>query len=179
VRRVSVVGNSGSGKTTLGRALADRLGVSFVELDSVFHQPGWQPLPVDEFRRRVAAVVAGDAWVVDGNYSAVRDLVWARADTVVWLDLPRRTVMWQVVSRTLRRTLTRVELWNGNREPVTGLFRLDPERSIIRWAWIKHDVYASRFAAAARDPAFGHLSFVRIGSRRDAARLLAEAYPRS
>jgi adenylate kinase family enzyme len=179
VRRVSVVGNAGSGKTTLGRALADRLGVSFVELDSVFHQPGWRPLPVDEFRRRVEELVAGDGWVMDGNYSAVRDLVWARADTVVWLDLPRRTVMWQVVSRTLRRTLTRVELWNGNREPLAGLFRLDPERSIIRWAWLKHDVYSDRFAAAARDPAFGHLSFVRVGSRRDAAALIAEFDPRN
>jgi adenylate kinase family enzyme len=175
VRRVSIVGNAGSGKTTLGRALAGRLGVSFVELDSVFHQPGWRPLPVDEFRRHVEAVVAGDGWVVDGNYSAVRDLVWARADTVVWIDLPRRAVMRQVVGRTLRRTLTRVELWNGNREPLTGLFRLDPERSIIRWAWVKHDVYAQRFAAAARDPGLGHLSFVRVGSRRDAARLIDEA----
>jgi hypothetical protein len=60
--------------------------------------------------------------VVDGNYSAVRDLVWARADTVVWFDLPRRTVMWQVVGRTLGRVLTRTELWNGNREQLRFLF---------------------------------------------------------
>ena len=177
MRRVSMVGNAGSGKTTLGRALAARLGVSFVELDSVFHQRGWSPLPVEEFRHRVEAVVAGDGWVVDGNYSAVRDLVWARADTVVWIDLPRRTVMRQVIVRTLRRTLTRVELWNGNREPLSGLFRLDPERSIVRWAWVKHDRYAERFAAAARDPGLAHLSFVRVASRRDAERLIHNADP--
>jgi len=49
-----------------------------------------------------------------------RDVVWTRADIVVWFDLPRRTVMRQVVTRTLRRAITRAELWNGNREPVDG-----------------------------------------------------------
>lgn len=83
-----MVGNSGSGKSTLGAALAARLGVPYVELDSIFHQPGWAELPRHEFRARVGALVGGDTWVIDGNYTAVRDLVWARADTVVWIDLP-------------------------------------------------------------------------------------------
>lgn len=89
VLRVSVVGNSGSGKSTLGRALAARLGVPYVELDAIFHLPAWTELPRDEFRKQVGALAAGDAWVIDGNYLAVRDLVWARADTVVWIDLLR------------------------------------------------------------------------------------------
>lgn len=173
MRRVSVVGNSGSGKTTLGRALARRLGVPFVELDAIFHQPGWQPLPAEEFVRRVEAVVAGDGWVIDGNYSAVQDLVWRRADTVIWFDLPRRIVMRQVVTRTLRRAISRAELWNGNREPITGLFRIDPEKSIIRWAWTQHAKYHRRYTAASTDPRYGHLTFVRIGSRVDVRRLLA------
>src|SRR5262249_549599 len=72
VRRVSVVGNSGSGKSTLARELATILGVPHLELDSVFHQPGWEPLPGDEFRRLVTAKTTEDGWVIDGNYSAVR-----------------------------------------------------------------------------------------------------------
>ena len=67
VRRVSVVGTSGAGKSTLARALAGALDAEFLELDSVFHQPGWVPLPREEFRRRVAAAVAGERWVIDGN----------------------------------------------------------------------------------------------------------------
>jgi hypothetical protein len=59
-------------------ALAARLGVPYVELDAVFHQPGWTELPIEDFRARVAEAAAGDAWVVDGNYRAVLDLVWAR-----------------------------------------------------------------------------------------------------
>ena len=135
MRRVSVVGNSGSGKSTLGRALAARLGVPFVELDAIHHLPGWEPIDVPEFRRTVGGIVDGDGWVIDGNYSAVRDLVWARADTVVWFDLPRRTVMRQVLWRTIRRGVTREELWNGNRERLSTLFRLDPQESLLRWAW--------------------------------------------
>jgi adenylate kinase family enzyme len=172
VRRVTVVGNSGAGKTTVGRALARKLDAPFVELDAIFHQPGWEPLPTDDFRRRVAEVVAGERWVVDGNYSAVRDLVWQRADTVVWVDPPRRTVMRQLIGRTLRRLVTRQPLWNGNREPLTGVFRWDPNRSIIRWAWTRHHIYRQRYAALAADPAYAHLRCVRVRTRADMARLL-------
>jgi adenylate kinase family enzyme len=174
VRRVAVVGNSGSGKTWLGRELAGRLAVPFVELDAIYHQPGWQPLLAEEFHRRVGSIVAGAGWVIDGNYSAVRDVVWMRADTVIWFDLPRRTVMRQILMRTLCRLITRAELWNGNREPISGLVRLDPDRSIIRWAWTRHATYHRRFTAASTDPTYAHLSFIRIGSRADADRLLAE-----
>ena len=175
MRRVSVVGNAGSGKTTIGRILAQRLAVPFVELDAVYWQPGWTPLPVEQFRRRVDELTAGDGWVVDGNYSAVRDLVWRRADTVVWLDPPRRTVMRRVIGRTLWRTVTRRELWNTNREPLTGLVRIDPDKSVIRWAWTRHDVYRTRYAALSVDPAYAHLAFVGIRSRQDLTRLLAAA----
>jgi len=171
VRRVSVVGNSGSGKSTLAKRLAGQLGVPYLELDSVYHQPNWEPLPTEEFRARVAAVVAADGWVVDGNYRAVRDLVWARADTVIWFDLPRRTVMRQVLLRTIRRGATRQELWNGNRESLSSLFRWDPERSVVRWAWIKHADYRVRYTAALGDPAASHLRVVRLRSHAAARRL--------
>jgi adenylate kinase family enzyme len=168
MRRVSVVGNSGSGKTTLAKALAERLGSVHVELDGIYHQAGWQPLEVEEFRRRVSEVVAGERWVVDGNYSKVRDLVWARADTVVWLDLPRAAVMRQLAVRTAARGLLRRPLWNGNRERLVNLFRLDPEESVLAWAWTRHAVYRSTYGQASADPAWGHLRFVRLQSRREA-----------
>ncbi len=170
MRRVSVVGNTGSGKTRLAKQLAARLQAPHVELDAIFHQPNWTPLPTDQFRQRVAAVVADDAWVVDGNYSSVRDLVWQRADTVVWLDLPRVTVMRQVVARTMRRMASGEELWNANRERWRYLF--DADESIIAWAWTQHATYRHRYAAAAADPQYGHLTFIRMGSRSDVVRFV-------
>jgi adenylate kinase family enzyme len=175
VRRISVVGTSGAGKSTVARELARNLGVPLVELDSIFHQPGWAPLPPEEFRRRVADMAAGDGWVIDGNYSIVRPLVWERADTVVWLDLPRRAVMRQIAWRTLRRAAGRVELWNGNRERWANLFTWDPEKSVISWAWHTHAGIRQRYTAAAGDPAHAHahLRFVRLRTRADVRRFLA------
>lgn len=162
MQRVLVVGNSGSGKTTMARHLAARLGGPHLELDSVFHQPGWTELPEVEFRARVAEFVAGDTWVVDGNYSAVADLVVARADTVVWMDLPRSVVMRQLIRRTASRGFRRTELWNGNRETLSNFFRLDPERSIVRWAWTQHDVCRTRYEEALSSGAWDHLEVVRL-----------------
>lgn len=175
VRRVSVVGTSGSGKSTLARELAEILGVPHLELDAVHHQPGWAPLPTDEFRRIIAVRAAAGGWVIDGNYGRVRDLVWARADTVVWLDLPKRTVMRQVVWRTLRRVALRRELWNGNRERWRNFLTWNPEQSVISWAWHKHAPDHAKYAAAAASPASAHLRFIRLTSRRDIARFLDDA----
>jgi adenylate kinase family enzyme len=174
VRRVSVVGNSGSGKSTVARELAASLGVPHLELDSAFHQPGWEPLPREAFRRLVTTRTSQDGWVIDGNYSAVQSIVWARADTVVWLDLPRRTVMRQVTWRTVRRAVTRQELWNGNREPLANFLSWVPEKSVISWAWHNHARYRNRYGAAAADPANAHLTFIRLTSRRHTSRFLAD-----
>ena len=172
VRRVAVVGNSGSGKTALGRQLASALGVRFVELDAIYHQPDWEPLPREVFRRRVAEIVAEDAWVVDGNYSAVRDLVLARADTMVWLDLSRLTVTRQIVWRTLSRAITRAELWNGNRESWRAVLSRDPAKSIILWSWTRHTRYRERYANLTADPSYAHLNVLRISSTSQAQRLV-------
>lgn len=103
MRRIVVIGTSGSGKTTLAKAIAARLAIPHLELDNLYWQPDWQETPIAEFRERVTAAIQADRWVIDGNYSKVRDLVWARADTIVWLDYPKRVVMWRVITRTLRR----------------------------------------------------------------------------
>lgn len=162
--RVFVVGNAGSGKTTLAGRMAERLAVTHIELDSIFHLPGWEELPADEFRAAVVERVGGEGWVVDGNYRAVWDVIGMRADTVVWLDLPRALIMRRVVRRTVRRLVTREELWNGNREPFGNLWRLDPNRSIIRWAWTQHRKYVERYEGAMADPQWAHLRFVRLRS---------------
>ena len=121
---MSVVGNAGSGKSWLGLRVAQVLRVPFVELDAIHHLSGWEPIDPEEFLTRVATVAATDAWVIDGNYRlvVVEGPVWHRADTVVWLDLPRRTVMRHIALRTLRRIVRREAIWNGNRERIHTLW---------------------------------------------------------
>jgi adenylate kinase family enzyme len=167
-----VVGNAGSGKSTLAAALADHLELPYIELDAIYHQRHWQPLPTEQFRKRVEALISGDSWVVDGNYSDVLEQIWRRADTVIWLDLPRRIVMRQLIVRTIIRVTQRVELWNGNRERLRNLLARDPAESVIVWAWHHHIKYYNRYSAATNDPVWSHLHFHRLTSRNDARHLL-------
>jgi adenylate kinase family enzyme len=171
--RIAVVGNSGTGKTFLARRVAQCLQVPYTELDSIFHQPGWTELDTAEFRRLIGILVAEPRWVIDGNYRQVRDLVWAHADTVVWLDLPRRVVMRRVTWRTVSRAITRQVLWNGNRERLRNLWSWQPERSMIRWSWTQHHKYRRRYAAAMQDPKYAHLTFQRLRKPSDVSSFLA------
>ncbi|TRX75224.1 P-loop NTPase family protein [Pseudomonas mangiferae] len=164
-RRISVVGCSGAGKTTLSRQLARHLGCRHVELDALFHQPGWQPLEPERFRAAVAQALAGEDWVVEGNYSVVRPQILERADTVIWLDLSKSRVMGQLLRRTLRRLLGRQVLWNGNRERWGNLFSLDPQFSILAWAWTRHGDYRQRYGSEMREAPPG-TRYIRLASRR-------------
>jgi adenylate kinase family enzyme len=139
--------------------------IPHVELDSIFHQANWVPLSDAEFRARVAARVDGECWVIDGNYAVVRDLVWDRATTVVWLDLPRWQIMAHVIARSVSRAVTRTELWNGNRKRWSALLAADHP---IRWAWRTcHD--RRRRYEELRD-----VRWVRLRSRREMRRWLDE-----
>ncbi len=171
--RVSVVGNSGSGKTTAATRIAERLELPRLELDGLRHQAGWVELPDDEMLARVGAFIdAHQSWVIDGNYGNVRDTVWAAAELVVWMDPPRAANMRNIVSRSVRRVVTRAPLWNGNREQWRNLISIDPYQSVIAWAWTRHRVYRERYSAAMTDPAWSALRFVRVGSRAELDRLL-------
>lgn len=135
-RRVVIVGDSGSGKTTVASRTAHTLGLAHVELDALFHEPGWQQADPEVFRQRVAQVAAQDAWVADGNYSGrVQDLLWPRATAIVWLDLPLAVTVPRLLRRTLTRAVGRVELWNGNRERLRHV--LHPEHPLW-WTLRRH-----------------------------------------
>lgn len=168
MQRIVVVGVSGSGKSTLARALASSLGLESVELDALFHGPGWTERA--DFIDDVEVATRADAWVVDGNYSQVRDVVWTRADTIVWLDLPRPLVMRQVIWRTVSRWALRAELWNGNRERARTWLRASHP---IRWAWAKHPEYRQTYIEALARPEAGHLAVHRLMTRTEVAAFLA------
>lgn len=124
MRRVAVITSaSGNGGTTFARTLAAQLGAPFVELDALNHGPGWSEATAEELQARVRPIVASDAWVIDGSYRGkLGDLVLARTDVVVWLDLPVRVWLPRLLRRTFGRIVRKEELWHGNRETLRGAF---------------------------------------------------------
>jgi len=184
VKRVSVVGSTGSGKTTFARALGQILGVPFVELDALNWEANWTLAPEDRFRERVDAASRGDTWVIDGNYGGrgARDIVWPRADTVVWLDFP----LWLILVRLTRRNLTRIrsgeEIWpgTGNRETVrNSFFSTD---SLYVWALRTYRRRNRQLPELLAGPEYAHLKVHRFTRPGDAERWLraqrAAASPR-
>ncbi|GGK08108.1 adenylate kinase [Pilimelia anulata] len=166
--RILVAGTSGSGKTTTATLVAAALDLPRVELDALYHGPGWTPRPT--FAADVDRFAAGPRWVTEWQYRAVRARLLARADLLVWLDPPRAVVLRQLIRRTLHRRLRRVELWNGNVEPPLWTILTDRDH-VVRWAQRTHGRTRARvLAAAAERPG---LCVVRLGGWVDVQRWVA------
>jgi adenylate kinase family enzyme len=145
MKRVVVLGTTGSGKSWLAERLAARDGLRLIELDALFWGKDWQPAPLELFRYRVEREIRDGDWIVVGNYGQVRDLTWRAADTLVWLDLPFPLVMWRLFRRTMRRSLTKENLWGtGNTESVVR--SLFSRQSILLYAMKTHRKNRARFA---------------------------------
>ena len=173
MRRVSVAGISGSGKTTLARAVAERLGVPYAELDALFHGPNWTAATQRQLRAKVEAFISAspEGWVIDGNYrdtERLGDLVLAQADTFVWIELPLRVSLRRLARRSWRRWRTQEELWAGNRERIRNW--IGPRKGLFAWtirSYFRHKRHVP--AALARNP---HLRLVHLRSPHEVAAFL-------
>jgi adenylate kinase family enzyme len=166
-RRVLVAGTSGAGKTTLSTAISEILGLPRVELDALHHGPGWTPRAA--FAQEVAVFAAGPRWVTEWQYTdKIGGMLSGRADTVIWLDHPRRLTMWQVTRRTVGRRIRREQLWNGNTEPPLRTVFTDPEH-VIRWAWRTHGQPGRRVAGLLAERG-EQVAVVRLRGRRQVRR---------
>jgi hypothetical protein len=101
--RVLVVGFAGAGKSTFSRALASRTGLPLIHLDLAYWKPGWTHPSEEEWRDTQRALVAGDAWILDGNYVETLHILLERADTIVLLDTP----WWKCAARAFIRGIRR------------------------------------------------------------------------
>jgi adenylate kinase family enzyme len=171
ILRVSVVGTSGCGKTTFARHLSQILGCEHVELDAIHWQPNWTELPRDQFQARVAQAVSQERWVIDGNYSSVRDLVWERATQVIWLNYSFLTVFTRVFSRTMNRMVTQQELFNGCRESFRMTFL--SRESILWWMISTYGTRRKKYRALFQQTDRSHLAMIELRNPRQADRFLA------
>jgi adenylate kinase family enzyme len=171
IHRVVVIGSGGAGKTTFAAALVTKLSVPHVELDALYWGPNWtgaggSPEGDAVFRERITAATASGAWVADGNYSIARDLLWPKAETIVWLDYPLSFVLYRLLWRTVRRMLTREVLWGTNRESFRLLFL--SRDSLLLYVLKTQGRRRRQFEALLARPEMAHLRVLRFFSPREA-----------
>jgi adenylate kinase family enzyme len=132
-RRIAIVGVTGSGKSTLAERLAALLGLERIELDALNWKPGWSASEPEEFRIKVERATSAPAWIAVGNYGEVRDIVWVRAEVLIWLDYPLTLCARQLWQRTWRRWRSQELLWGTNRESLVSHLRLWSDASLFTW----------------------------------------------
>lgn len=173
MNKIIVVGSSGSGKSTFSKQLSAKLQIPYIEMDYLFWKPQWTEPGDEEFFEKILASIDRPKWVLDGNYGRSHHLTWKDADTVIWLDLPFWLTLYQNVSRSVKRAIIRKELWKGtgNKESFLKMFSKD---SIVLWLIKTYDRNVKRYEERMKDPKYSHIRFIRLRSRREVKRFLAE-----
>lgn len=165
--RIVVIGSTGSGKSTLAERLADRFGFDFIELDALHWAPQWTEVPLEVFRERVDTATQAEAWVVAGNYSVTRDLIWPRAQAVIWLDYPFGIVFRQLLRRTFLRWWTREHLWGTNYENLWMHFKLWSEESLVHWLFKTYWRRKREYPILLAQPEHAHLKVIQFKHPRE------------
>ncbi|MBU1627929.1 AAA family ATPase [bacterium] len=161
--RIIVVGTSCSGKTTVAKKIAEILSIPFIELDAIHWKPDWQETPPDEFKNLVSKAIEPESWVVDGNYSEIRDIVWNNADTLVWLNLSFFVIFSRALKRTLKRLIFKEELFSGNKETIKTLFHKD---CIPLWVIKTYRKRRKLYPLLFKEENFSHLEIVELKDQK-------------
>ena len=170
LERVVVVGTTGCGKTALARRLARALGCQHIELDELYWSPRWVARPLAEFRRRTQTAVREQKWIADGNYAEVRDVLWARATALIWLNYSFSTVFARVFGRTVRRIIFRETMFSGNRESFGKAFLSC--KSILLWMITTFHSRRRRYEQLRHAGESAHLRGIEFRRPSDAERFL-------
>ncbi len=128
MKKVVVIGSGGSGKSTFARELGERTGIEVIHLDREYWQPNWEKSPANEWVAKVAEMLKRDSWIMDGNFGGTREMRMQAADTIIFLDLPRRVCLYRIMKRTAKYYgRSRPDMTEGCTE------RFDWD--FIKWVW--------------------------------------------
>jgi len=155
VQRIVIIGSTGSGKTTLANQLAVALALPHIELDALHWGPNWTSAPVGGFRQKVRSALTDSCWVIDGNYSEVRDITWGQATDLVWLDYSLLLIWSRLFRRAFQRVFHQEELWSGNKESWRGQFL--SRDSLFLYAYTSRKKHHKVYPAVLSQPDYAHL----------------------
>ncbi|WP_410813249.1 topology modulation protein [Micromonospora sp. 067-2] len=160
--RIAIIGCGGSGKSTVARQLARILDTPLTHLDATYYDEHWNPLPQGEFAARQEKLVAGERWIIEGNYAGTLPIRLAAADTVIFLDLPARTCLWGIAQRRWR--------YRGGQHHQDGVY------DRITWNFVRYllgyrRTMRPRVQNLVREHG-PHVCLITVTSRRQAAELV-------
>jgi len=166
MKRISIIGIPGTGKTTLSNELSTRLKIPTYELDGIV----WRDTgiaSIEDFRSATDIITCCETWIVDGTYTKLRDLIWSRCDTVIWLDYSLSLIVWRITKRNIIRMVKRHKLWDGHYMTLSrGFFAADSVlRSAIR-KWLNH---RRKYEALLQQSEYSHVSILRFKKPKDTA----------
>jgi len=172
-QRVVVVGATGCGKSTLAECIASKFHLVYIELDALYWKPDWVGSSDDEFRAKVDAATQAPGWALAGNYGVTRDIVWPRAEAVIWLDYPFFMILSRLLQRIWVRWRSQELMWGTNRETFWVHFKLWSKDSLVNWLfqtyWRRKRTYPAFFA----QPEYSHLKVFRFMHPREMEQWLA------
>lgn len=168
MKRVMIVGGPGSGKSTLARHLGEQMDLPVHHMDHIHHLPNWKPRPMAEKHGMAHAIEATDAWVFEGGMSSTYDSRAARADTLIWLDLPVMLRFWRVVARLWR--------YHGQRRPdmAEGCVESVGAHTWEFFVWIFQTRISQRNKIAELVERHPHLQVHHLKSRRAVAAYMGD-----
>lgn len=120
-KKIAIIGSTASGKSTLARKLSQIYKVPHIELDQILFENQKRKTD-EEFRFAVEKLVEKSEWICDGVFYNLADIIWPKADVVIWLDIPLKTTYRQVLSRSLKRIVKRQSKPGGQRETLKTAF---------------------------------------------------------
>lgn len=132
MKKVLVIGSPGSGKSTLARRLGEKTGLKVIHLDRLYWKPNWVEVGnKDEWKAVLQNVLAGDAWIMDGNYSNTLEMRLEKCDAVIFIDMPPSLCVYRILKRfALYRKGTRPDMADGCEEKLDWEFI-----KFIKWTW--------------------------------------------
>jgi adenylate kinase family enzyme len=163
--RIIIIGTSCSGKSTLAKHLKKKLGIPHIEMDHLYWAPDWRPVPLEDFQQKVAMSVKSESWIVNGNYSAVRDFIWPKATHVIWLDFPFYVVFGRAIKRVIRHLFHKTSFCNGNYETFSRVFL--SKDSILLWVIMTYWRRKRSFMALLKKPEYRPLKVIHLRSPKE------------
>ena len=167
-QRILIMGPSGAGKSTLARMLGEKLALPVTHLDALYWLPNWLAIDEDHFRDRIASAVAGETWIIEGNYSRTLDMRLPRAEALILLDLPRSVYFPRAIWRSIKNYgRVREDIGPGCKEQFDITF-------FREWVWRYPERRPKQMALMATLPS--HVRSITLTSTQEVAAFLAHPF---